>query len=135
VKTGDELSCTPELEDRDSVTVVTFRQVGLPDSTSGGASEAVAVAFPSHVGLQERNTELALGQWDIEWPGLQELQRVQVDTRSEVSIALKTTSGRCEVRDDQCRVVGGAISRRVAVTDHGHRGVRSVFLCRQAPIE
>jgi hypothetical protein len=114
------LSCTPELDDRDSATVVTFRQVALPDSSSGSADQTVAVAFPSHVGLQERSTELALGQWDIEWPGARELQRVQIDASSEVPVALKTTSGRCEMRDDQCRVVGGEVRRRVAVTDRGH---------------
>jgi len=120
LKTGEELSCTPELEDTDSATAVTFRQVAVPDSTAGGASGPVIVAFPSHVGLQEQNTELALGQWDVDWPGARGLKRLQLDAHSELSIALKTTSGRCEVHRAQCRLVGGVVSRRVAVTDGEH---------------
>jgi hypothetical protein len=120
LKTDDELNCTPEFEDTDSATAVTFRQVALPDSTSGGASDAVVLALPSHVGLQERNTELALGQWDIEWPGERALKRMQLGAHSDLSVALKTTSGRCEVHHNQCRLVRGVVSRHVAVTDHGH---------------
>ena len=120
LKTGDELNCTPELADSDSATAVTFRQVALPDSAARGASEAVVLTFPSHVGLQERNTELALGHWDIEWPGERALKRLQLGAHSELSVALKTTSGRCEVHRDQCRLVPGVVSRHVAVTDRGH---------------
>jgi hypothetical protein len=120
LKSGDELSCTSEFEDTDSATAVTFRQATLPDSTSGGASEAVVVDLPSHVGQQERSTELALGQWDIEWPGEGALKRMQVGADSELSVALKTTSGRCEVHHRQCRLVRGVVSRNVAVADQGH---------------
>ena len=120
VKTGDALSCNPQFEDTDSATAVTFRQAALPDSTTGGAREAVVVAFPDHVGLQELNTELALGQWDVEWRGERGLKRLQVSAHSELSVALRTTSGRCERRDGECRLVGGVIARHVAVTDHGH---------------
>ena len=117
-KTGDGWSCTPELEDLDSATAVTFRRVALPDSTSDGTTEAVAVAFPSHVGPQQLSAQLTLGQWDVEWPGELGLKRMEVGALSELSVALKTASGRCEVHHDGCRLVGSVISQHVVVTDH-----------------
>jgi hypothetical protein len=63
---------------------------------------------------------LALGQWDIEWPGERALKRLQLGAHSELSVALNTTSGRCEVHRDQCRLARGVVGRQVAVTDHAH---------------
>ena len=120
LKTRDEFSCAPQLEETDSATTVTFRHVAPPDSTADSASDAVVVSFPNHVGLQEQNTGLVLGQWDVEWPGERALKRMQIGDHSELSVALKTTSGRCEMQHDQCRLVGGVVGRHVAVTDGGH---------------
>lgn len=120
MKTGEDLSCTSEFEDTDSATAVTFRQVALPESTAANASEAVVLAFPSHVGLQELNTELALGQWEVEWRGERALKRMQVGAGSELSVALKTVAGRCEAHHGKCRLVGGVVGRHVAVTEQGH---------------
>lgn len=100
----------------DSYTALSFVPLSLAASTVR-PPQVVEVAFERHVGRQERVVELAPGRWDIDWPGHRTLRRLNITAQSAPTIALTTTTGRCERDGKGCRLIGDAVSRRIVVSE------------------
>lgn len=69
----------------------------------GGGSEGTA------------SVKVAPGSWEIEWPGYSPQKTMSLASGSEVAVTLETTSGRCEQISRVCKLVAGAVSKRVDV--------------------
>jgi hypothetical protein len=113
VKAG--FTCSPQLEEADSATSVTFTPSGGPVS-SVSARRAIVVTFGKQQGPQDKGVELALGRWSVDWPGAPTMKYIDVGAESSPPVALRTTSGRCEPTNKGCSLKTNAVSRRITVT-------------------
>jgi hypothetical protein len=108
--------CAPVLEDADSAASVGFERVMPPNTTNDDASRSIVVTFPSRIGVQESRLELPLGQWLVDWSGYPSIRRLRITATSSPHISLHTTSGRCELRGNECRK-SDEVSRRMRIID------------------
>ena len=113
VRSSEAVSCSPRLEEANSATSVTFTPAGRLLSTVS-AQRPLTVTFPSRVGAQELNAELAVGAWTAAWSGAPNVTRVDVPARGTVALSLRTVSGRCERTRSGCKLVE-TVSRRATV--------------------
>lgn len=108
-------ACARQLSDGAAATTVSFD----PISTSVGASRRtrVVVTFPDSQGLQKQTVELALGEWSVNWPGCRDVSRLSITAAKNISpsVLLRTTSGRCELESNRCRLFDTAIEQRLTV--------------------
>jgi hypothetical protein len=110
-------SCAPQLSDARAATSVLLEPVPTPNGPPG-RSERIVVTFPSKKGLQKQTVELPVGEWTIEWPGCREIGRLATSARGVVPrVALRTTSGSCELSANQCQLVAGTKEHRIVVEE------------------
>jgi hypothetical protein len=93
-----------------------------PVATLNGApsrSRRVVVTFPETNGLQKQTVELPVGEWTIEWPGCREIGRLAISAARGVAprVALRTTSGSCELSSSRCRLLAGMMEQRLTVEE------------------
>ena len=117
VPANNPTACAPQLSDGAATATVVFD----PLSRSVGASHRrrVVVTFPDAPGLQKQSVELPLGEWAVNWPGCRDVLRLSIVSAKDVSprVVLRTTSGHCELESSRCRLVDGAIERRLSIEE------------------
>jgi hypothetical protein len=111
-------SCAPRLSDASAATSVFLE----PVATANGApsrNRGVVVTFADVNGLQKQSVEIPVGEWTIEWPGCREMGRLAISAARGVAprVALRTTTGSCELSADQCRLHAGATEQRLAIEE------------------
>jgi hypothetical protein len=79
----------------------------------------VVVTFPEMSGLYKQTVDLPVGEWTIEWPGCREMGRLTISAARGVAprVALRTTSGSCELLPTQCRLVKETTEQRLTVEE------------------
>jgi hypothetical protein len=108
-------ACAVQTSDTGAATSLTFE----PVSVRAGAptpNRRIVVRFSDAPGLQNRQVELAVGEWAIESPTGLVASRLAIPiTTTAPSIALRTISGRCDLSQKRCKLVAGAFEQRVTI--------------------
>jgi hypothetical protein len=118
VPTTRPTACAPLWSDVDGATVVFFEPIATANGIASHARR-VAVTLPEGKGLQKKVVELAVGEWAIEWPGCRDVRRLNVHAASGQTprVALRTTSGGCELVSNQCRLTAGVAEQRINIEE------------------
>jgi len=98
-----KLSCTATRQAIDSTTAVTLKPVAGGDVATKDRREAQQVSLPKEGG-QLQKLELAVGVWEIDWPGRNERDRFYVAENDEFAIKLRTDVGSCKKVKDECKL-------------------------------
>jgi hypothetical protein len=109
--------CVASLEEASSSATVVFQSILYPSTTDDDARHRVTLKLSDRIGRQEDRIELPLGRWLVDWLGYPAVRRLSVDRRSSPSILLETTSGRCSLEGNRCRMQRETVSRRLRVRD------------------
>jgi hypothetical protein len=109
-------SCLSNIAEADTATVVELERTSVTAAMLEPDTRSVRVVFPHHAGPQEQALDLPLGEWVVDWPGADKIERLHVDARSKPRIVLLTVSGACRLRENRCELVPGQL-RHVVVSD------------------
>ena len=111
-------SCAAQLSDASAATSVHLEPVAAPNGAPSHGRRVV-VTFPELSGPHKQTVDLPVGEWTIEWPGCREIGRLTVSAARGVAarVALRTTSGSCELLSNQCRLVQGTTEQRLTVDE------------------
>jgi hypothetical protein len=111
-------SCAPHLSAASAATSVFLEPVATPNGAPSH-SQRVVVTFPEMSGLYKQTVDLSVGEWTIEWPGCREMGRLTISAARGVAprVALRTTSGSCELLPTQCRLVKETTEQRLTVEE------------------
>lgn len=118
IPTKNPTSCVPQLGEAGAATSLFLEPVaGLSGAPS--RDRRVIVTFPDMSGLQKQSVDLPAGDWTIEWPGCREIGRLAIAAARSVAprVALRTTSGSCELASTQCRLLTGTTEQRLIVEE------------------
>ena len=109
-------SCAPQLSAASAATSVFLEPVATPNGAPSHGRRVV-VTFPDMSGLHKQTVDLPVGEWTIQWPGCREMGRLIISAARSVAprVALRTTSGSCELLPSQCRLVKETIEQRLSV--------------------
>jgi hypothetical protein len=77
--------------------------------------QAVSVSLVGDDGRAEKRVVLGVGDWEIEWAGRPRREAFRVLDGDDYKIKLRTVSGECRKRDDECRLVPEARVQEVSV--------------------
>jgi hypothetical protein len=111
-------SCAAQLSDASAATSLRLE----PVATLNGApspERRVIVTFPEVSGPSKQTVELPVGEWTIQWPGYRGIGRLTISAARGVTprVALRTTSGSCELLSRQCRLVDGTTEQHLIVEE------------------
>jgi hypothetical protein len=111
-------SCAPQLGDAEATTRVFLVPVATP-SGAPSRHRRIVVAFSDMSGVQKQTVELPVGEWTVEWPGCREVGRLVISAARGVvpRIALRTTTGSCELSSAGCRLLAGTTEQRLTVEE------------------
>lgn len=75
------------------------------------------VFLPHQTGPQEQTIDLPVGEWLVDWPDSQKLERLEIRPGTRPHVALATTSGACELKANRCELLPGIRERRIRVRE------------------
>jgi hypothetical protein len=109
-------ACAAQLSDTAAGTTLFLEPIAMPNGAPSRNSRVV-VTFPEGKGLQKQTIQLPVGEWTIEWPGCREMGRlvISADRATAPRVALRTTTGGCELSSSKCRLLEGVIDRNLSV--------------------
>jgi hypothetical protein len=109
-------ACAAQLSDTAAGTTLFLEPIAMPNGAPSRNSRVV-VTFPEANGLQKQTIQLPVGEWTIEWPGCREIGRlvISADRATAPRLALRTTTGGCELASSKCRLVEGVVDRSISV--------------------
>jgi hypothetical protein len=109
-------ACAAQLADTAVGTTLFLEPIAMPNGAPSRNSRVV-VTFPEVNGLQKQTIQLPVGEWTIEWPGCREMGRLVIspDRSTAPRVALRTTTGGCELASGKCRLVEGVSERNISV--------------------
>jgi hypothetical protein len=109
-------ACAGRIGEGDTAAVVRFERSGVTAALDP-AQRAISVVFPHRSGPQEQTIGLPIGEWLVDWPGSDKLERLEIKPGARMLVALATTSGACELKTDSCELVPGVRERRIRVSE------------------
>jgi hypothetical protein len=109
-------ACAPQLSEAVAGTTLFLEPIATPDGTPSRNSRVV-VTFPQAKGLQKQAVQLPVGEWTIEWPGCRDIGRLVISAASATAprVALRMTTGGCELSSNECRLVEGIAEQTISV--------------------
>lgn len=117
VRVPQRASCVGRVAEADTAAVVRFERMGVVTVGLNPAQGAVRVVFPHQAGPQEQVVSLAVGGWLVDWPESEKLERLEIKPGTRMQVALATTSGACEYKDDTCELLPGVRERRIRISE------------------
>lgn len=111
-----EFRCQARREPADSATTLVLRPISGSPVPPKSTGRAIRITFPSHTGRQERALKLAVGKWELDWPGHKRLERFSASGAARVNVTLHTTTGKCIKRQQVCLLSSDASSQDVTIS-------------------
>jgi hypothetical protein len=117
IRVPQRASCVGRVADADTGAVVRFERMEVVTVGLKPTQAAVGVVFPHQAGPQEQVVNLPVGGWLVDWPDYEKLERLDLEPGTRSQVALATTSGACEFKDDSCELLPGVRERRIRISD------------------
>jgi hypothetical protein len=117
IRVPQRATCVGRVAEGDTGVVIRFERMGVVAVGLNPAQSAVRVVLPHKSGPQEQVVSLAVGAWLVDWPEFERLERLEIKPGSRMQVALATTSGACELKDDTCELRPGARERRLRISE------------------
>jgi hypothetical protein len=110
-------TCAGRVAEGDTAAIVRFERTGVVTAALDPTQAAISLVFPHRTGPQEQTISLPVGEWLVDWPGSEKLERLEIRPGARMHVALATTSGACELKADRCELVPGVRERRIRVSE------------------
>jgi hypothetical protein len=107
----DKKKCTETRASAEASTSIVLHPTGKRRIAGPDPRTPVTVSC----GRQKNEVELAVGTWELEWPGYAKRDRFEVEEGVAFGIKLSTAQGRCRLQKNECQLVADAISRKVEI--------------------
>lgn len=117
IRVPKRASCVGRVAEADTGAIVRFERTGVVTVGLTPAQGAVRVVFPHQAGPQEQVVRLAVGPWLVDWPESEKLERLEIKPGTRIQVALATTSGACEYKDETCELLPGVRERRIRINE------------------
>lgn len=117
VRVPKQAACVGRVAEADTGAVVRFERMGVVTVGLNPGQGAVRVVFPRQAAPQEQVISLGVGPWLVDWPDSEKLQRLDIKPGARMQVALATTSGACELKNDTCELRPGVRERRIQIHD------------------
>lgn len=117
VRVPKQATCAGRVAEGDTGAVVRFERMGVVTVGLSQGQGAVRVVFSHQTAPQEQLVSLGVGAWLVDWRDSEKLERLDIKPGARVQVALATTSGACELKNDTCELVPGVRERRIRISD------------------
>ncbi|HEX2872464.1 MAG TPA: hypothetical protein VHP33_14445 [Polyangiaceae bacterium] len=117
VRVPKQATCARRVAEGDTAAVVRFERMGVVTVGLNQGQGAVRVVFSHQATPQEQVINLGVGAWLVDWPDSEKLERLDITPGARVQVALVTSSGACELKNDTCELVPGVRERRIRISD------------------
>lgn len=116
----NKTTCVPSRQVADAATSLTLRPVASGDVSAKDTREPVQLKLAKEAG-QVQKLDLAVGVWEIEWPGRNDKDRFFVADHDEFSVKLSTEIGGCTKKKNECRLKTDRTRLEVSIPERCRR--------------
>ncbi|MBI3202821.1 MAG: hypothetical protein HYZ29_14880 [Myxococcales bacterium] len=113
-------TCVPTRQIAEATTSAMLRPVASGDVTAKDSREAVPLKLAKEAGHVQK-LDLAVGIWELEWPGRSDKDRFFVADRDEFSVKLSTEIGGCTKKKNECRLKTDRTRLEVSIPERCRR--------------
>ena len=116
----NKTTCIATRQIADASTSLTLRPVASGDVTAKDTREAVQFKLPKESGYVQK-LDLAVGTWELDWPGHSDKDRFFVADRDEFAVKLSTEIGACVKNKTECRLKTDRTRLEVKIPNRSRR--------------